>query len=778
MASIKIVSGKYESKLSTTTKWVLTADESCLFEVPDWIPQAKVNPKGGFTPVIPTEIEKPKGVTWEIKDKSKKIVLATVKGNVLDKFKIAINKKYSGSYGYTLEATLDGVGTKASAFILGSCEAKVISATWSKQELASDSTEIKYGNIVYVRLATEGLNGDNLTFEFYNKKDEKTPIETITQECLNGDAQVKIATFKAFKGDPTKIADLEDFFVKVKNTKGVYIKNGKEDKVVSFQIKKPLLVSPVADIPTNLTPIKVGEPDKSNLSTGIISLEKIAVKTTYDVCNDEVDNFSDFKNFWILENDGKYYHWLKKSLIGITEADDKKKPAAIPITLASTDNFTFKATFKTILPIDGIEVRVRDKDNKYTFTTKPHAKQAKDALYEIEFKSTNTPYKDTIQYFETFELIFDYSLDKKSWTPLGSAMFCFYLTWKKPMWDKFEGDKLTPNETVDMMLLCKKSFKKNILETLLWLGCNQASGKGNLSKNNEENEEQIISSVFKQFTSKKVLRKREGSYITKNWTSQGMGYWRGISAVDAQSGLPAARVQPRKFYDSATGKHIDRNSRVILKYGEFRCGEWSDFYTYISMCQGIPLSQFAIFSGRGDNQNYYFKIDPVTKKPSYINPNLSKVDASGKLIENYYANWVFYVKGGWTFSDPKEPVLSASIANRAQGNSNPLHEFSDHVFVLFERSGKKLWLDPSYGLSSTTKHPTNNDLLKDYASAALERMGYLDIYSGNYKTIGTVIENHLVKMIISGLYDSRSEVREEKGVISIIDSLGKTIKTF
>ena len=50
----------------------LFSDEICLFEVPDWIPQAKVNPKGGFTPLTPVEIEKPTGVTWEIKDKSKK----------------------------------------------------------------------------------------------------------------------------------------------------------------------------------------------------------------------------------------------------------------------------------------------------------------------------------------------------------------------------------------------------------------------------------------------------------------------------------------------------------------------------------------------------------------------------------------------------------------------------------------------------------------------------------------------------------------------------------
>ena len=658
MASIKLVSGKYESKLSTATKWVLTADESYLFEVPDWIPQAKVNSKGGFTPVTPAEIEKPKGVTWEIKDKSKKIVLATVKGNVLDKFKIAINKKYSGLYGYTLEATLDGLGTKASAFILGSCEAKVVSATWSKQELASDISEIKYGNIVYVTLATEGLNGDNLTFEFYNKKDEKTIIETITQECLNGDAQVKIATFKAFKGDPTKIADLEDFYIKVKNPNGVYIKKGKDDKVVSFQIKKPLLVSPVADVPTNLTPIKVGEPDKSNLSTGIISLEKIKIETKYDVCNDELKSPTDFSNFWILEDKSKYYHWLKNR----TNKDDTNKPKQIPITLTGDSKLKFEVTFKTILPLASIQIRVRDKDDKYIFKQLTTNKSTKKGLDFTEtFESNGTPYKDLVKYFPNFELIFDYSIDGKSWTPLGSSQFCFYLTWKKPLFSNFD-----PSGVQNMQINYKG--RDNICETILWLGCSQANTLNKISA-----EDQIMDEIFKKFKTLKIIRRREGSSLLSiDWSADGLGYWRNVSSTSASAAFSSGR-----------------SLRFLLANGEARCGEWTIFLKHIFLTQGISVGNDTIgICTEVAASSFGFE--------TYVPPYNKKSKAYKAIPPSYQ----FAVKNA-IHSDSTNPDITTGYS-AGQGNPRTQPLFIDHFWFYYIK-GKRFY-DASYGISYNTAY--------------------------------------------------------------------------
>jgi hypothetical protein len=779
MATIKQINGKYEQKLSAPDKkWVLTAGENNLFEVPEW---------------IPLTIDNPKKITWVLKNSAKNTVFATINNTTLDKFVFAISPKYSGAYTYYVEAKLDGTSETAETAILGFCAQKITIASWD----SAGKKELRYGDSIKIHIETEGLNGNQLQIEVYGKKNNQL-VGSYKQECINGEVDFTITdtmNWKFFMGESqkekkgenqskaaepkqpqpanqSKEIQTEQFYIKVKNSgTATYVKDtkGSEDVITLTLIDEAVM--PTAVKPVNITPLKIGKADKSPISTGLISLEKIAVKTIYDVCNDEVKDFNDDENFWILENGGKYYHWLKKR----TNTKDVNKPKEIPITLESTSAFVFHATFKTIFPADGLKIRVRDKDNKYIFPIMPHPKKARDEEYIIKFTSANTPYKDTVQYFPSFELIFECSFDEKSWTPLGNAQFCFYLTWKKPEFSKFEN---STDETKTMKIGCSKSGKPNILETLLWLGCDQAKGIGNTGTTSTENENKILNAIFNQFITKKVVRRREGSYVTRNWAAEGMGYWRGISAVDAQSTLPPASMQPDKFYDAATSTHIDRTSRVILKYGEFRCGEWSDFFTYILMCQGILLDQFAIYSGRGDNQNYYFKIDPITHSVSYINPDLSKVTPGGSSIEYYYANWVFYVKGGWGFSDPNKPTLSVSTTNRAQGNTNPLHEFSDHIFVLFERSGKKVWFDPSYGLTSATKHPTNKDLLKEYASNALGRIGYVELQSGKYKTIDSNIHNHLITVIITGLFDLPSGAKDKAGVISIIDSLGNTIKTF
>jgi hypothetical protein len=52
---------------------------------------------------------------------------------------------------------------------------------------------------------------------------------------------------------------------------------------------------------------------------------------------------------------------------------------------------------------------------------------------------------------------------------LGTAKFCFYLTWKKPEDSKFED---AADKSVSMQIKFNANSKKpNILETLLWLGC-------------------------------------------------------------------------------------------------------------------------------------------------------------------------------------------------------------------------------------------------------------------------------------------------------------------
>jgi hypothetical protein len=168
---------------------------------------------------------------------------------------------------------------------------------------------------------------------------------------------------------------------------------------------------------------------------------------------------------------------------------------------------------------------VRDREKQYTFTIENYPKSvAKGKEHEITFTSQTTPpYKGTVQYFPDFELIFDYSLDGKSWTPLGSAKFCLYLTWKEPEFGQFEFSSPI-NETKDMKIECTKSGKPSILETLLWIGCKNAVTKG-------KSEEEIIDAIFTTIQTTKVDRSRKGNNTIQDGV---LGYWRGVGVLIPQ----------------------------------------------------------------------------------------------------------------------------------------------------------------------------------------------------------------------------------------------------
>jgi hypothetical protein len=685
MASIKLISNKPDTNLSlVNSKFLLAADKPAQFQVPEWATGLEL-------------MGPPQKITLLLKDKANKTILKTVTGTTANPIGIVIEKKYAGSYTFNLEAILDSSGEKASTVVAAYSAPKIVTANWSKQKEAADQSEINYGNTLYINLDTEGLNGDNLTLELYNKKDDKKIIDSIIQTCTNGDATFEVNTLKCF-GSTREIQEVEDFFVQVKSPAGEYIAPGGDPKVINFSIKNKL-VAALAEKPENKTPLKIGKPAKAPLPTGAISLEKIAVTTTYDVCNDEVDTFDDFKNFWVLENKGKYYHWLKTSLIGLKEVDDKTKPTPLPITLSSGDKFIFEVTFKAIIPIRAGKIRVKDKDSKYEFEKeKQHSALAKDAEVILKFSSKNSPYSNTVQYFPNFELIFEHTVDDTTWIPVGSAQFYFYITWKQPLWPNFQA---TGNERGTMKVECKKSGKPNILETLLWLSCSQSKGLG-------KTEEELMNAFFKRFETKKVERCREGqtrgtdasgksiSFLTQNWKSIGLGYWRQESSITG-AGIGVGR--------SDAGSNA---LRYLLGYGEARCGEWDVFLQHIALCHGIIMRSFIILTG----------YDLGGRKAS----------GTGALSSN-----LFLVGGtaGWTIRDPKAPKEKPPVGYKAQGNPAPLHFFADHVFSVLQTSSGYKFYDPSYGIKSSSYFADSVSLLNNYSSAGLDGVVYLRTFTGS-----------------------------------------------
>lgn len=679
MATIQRVYGKYDSaKSQSGSIWVILADEQNIFEVPEWIPQT-IEVSGKLTPPTPSDIETPKTVTWTLMDMSKKEILHIYKSNTLEKLPITINKQYSGVYSYFLEAVLDATKEKAGIYVRGYTSPTIISADWSSQPNMNLKKELKQGENVYIHIETEGMNGEKFKLEVYDDEEKKV-VKELDAECINGiivtqfntigfvPFKLNIAPGKGMK--PGKVTtnekDTKKFYIKIKTLSGKYL-SGKSftSELMPFSVNGKIEMS--VNLPINNTATKVGEPDKSTVTTGFISFEKIAVNSKYDVCNDEVASFSDYKNFWILEDAGKYYHWLKKR----TNSDDINKPSPLPITLDSQTPFSFTAVFKTIFPIDAT-IRVRDKDKQYTFAPANYPKSvAKGKEHEITFVSQNTPYKGTVQYFPNFELIFDYSLDGISWTPLGSAQFCLYLTWKKSLFSLFD---TTSTET--MQIKCNHNNKENICETLLWLGCK----KGNFG--NISNEELLIDKIFDEFKSLKIIRRRENK-----WLTEGLGYWRNAS--------------------SSSGSFV-RGLRSLLRDGEARCGEWTDFFQHILLTQGLPVGSDTIgictelaYSQYGFN-TYIEKSSKYKAKP--ISYQFAVKNAMHNDVNNFNS----------TVGD-----------SPGQGTSQSQPTFIDHYWFYYTK-GKRFY-DASYGKTYSSSESNLNKYCKDN----LNSMFLFDGITGN-----------------------------------------------
>ncbi|MDM1409114.1 hypothetical protein HX062_15955, partial [Myroides sp. DF42-4-2] len=209
-----------------------------------------------------------------------------------------------------------------------------------------------------------------------------------------------------------------------------------------------------------------------------------------------------------------------------------------------------------------------------------------------------------------------------------------------------------------------------VMETLLYMGCKYAD--------NADNADEIVVKVFEYIRTLNVERAR---------IKGAMGYWRNTSSLHAY------------------GMFKFRGVRYLLKVGEARCGEWSDFLMDICKIQSTKL-----FKG---------KLFMLIIKP--------KKDENDSLM---YKNCAMLVKE-WRIQDPLAPE---DIKQRAQDLMNiPLGLFGDHVFVLYNTN----YYDPSYGVFSTKGYESSDKLLHDYTNEALS--GVLSISnSPNYPLIEAI----------------------------------------
>ena len=423
-----------------------------------------------------------------------------------------------------------------------------------------------------------------------------------------------------------------------------------------------------------------------------LQVTKVAFETSYDICSDDYGLLyeekneegnviytksqydSDYIKNYILEDGGEYYHWLNKRS---NPLDDRKyKPDPIPITFASSESITLKAILRVVsdkkcatTPQVRVTHKTRDK-KKYEFKTS-NIKQLDDENYEITISSTNLPFEETIRYLEIFELLFEYSEDGKVWISAGTSRNTLYITWKKPLYEKFlrDGDGILLN---DMQIIGTKTKKELILETLLWLGCKSGKGK---------NEKKIVENIFEPFEKKKVFRARENDskYLSRRFPDDGLGYWRGKSALENGD----------KNYDTF------RSVRYLLREGEARCQEFTDFFLHLLLTQGIDID---------------FKNDIC-----YIMMKVYSTNIRNNVLSSP-VSYEFSVKDAkFILGDINHNEYIVDGISEGQGNKEAQSTFSDHIWVYFRR---KAFFDPSYG----KKYSEFDSTLRNYINKNLNNL--------------------------------------------------------
>jgi hypothetical protein len=335
--------------------------------------------------------------------------------------------------------------------------------------------------------------------------------------------------------------------------------------------------------------------------------------------------------------------------------------------------------------------------------------------YQSLLISKNTPFKGKIEFFEKFDLSFEYTASNHEKCSAGTCSLRLYITQNKSIYHEPDRTAYKMSHSLGNSNLC-------MLETLLYMGCSKAKGLPMFATNQEE---KILTAIFDNFQSKKVVRVRDGhrplqkqSAAEKHILKNGLGYWR-----DASAAVPKPLPHEPPF------NRATRSLGYLLAFGTACCGEWADLFSAVCATQGM---------------------DKIILKQLSLSSTIA-----------------FPIKG-WKINDPKAPTLAVTPnVLVAQGNSNPLHMFWDHVFNYIHISGSLYKVfDPSYGISFSVEvskehylekyYPCGPDstkqgikILKTYSNFALA--GFLD--SKLISNCSTKLdEDHIIKDPHSGLY--------------------------
>jgi outer membrane protein OmpA-like peptidoglycan-associated protein len=286
MKGIKKIAWTGEGKVYNTKGGSIP--NQLLVVVPDQFVWFKINEWYEGTPAQ----DKTKDVKWAVFNNKGYIDhQRTVPGNF--KFAYKIPKKLCGPYTFYIEASLSGnFDSKSGLKLRGETPAKIITSKWASKEGGPDvrqSYQFSYGEIVWLTLSTEGLNGyNNVEIRIYRKlraafgllpKDDEETRKIYRVNVVNGEINLKIPNTYSWYQSMNDRSAVEEFYVRVVHpATGKYIEDNNGDNVhARFLRIKDKVVSQVVEVPQNRTPVTIYQPDKNAGRFELCKFEQINV---------------------------------------------------------------------------------------------------------------------------------------------------------------------------------------------------------------------------------------------------------------------------------------------------------------------------------------------------------------------------------------------------------------------------------------------------------------------------------------------------------------------
>jgi len=258
---------------------VVAPDQYVWFKIGEWQPGT-------------IDQDKKKDIKWAVFNERNIIDLQkTIPSNFNYGYKIP--KKLCGPYLWYIEATWSGnFDSKSGLKIRGDSPAKIVDSRWTQNEGGADvrkTYQFSYGELIWLRLFTEGLNGyDNVEVRVFRKlrsamglwpKDDEVTRKIYRVNVIDGEINLKIPNTYAWYHSMNDRADVEEFYVRVVHpVTGKYIEDtgGKGDTAhARFLRIKDKLKSRVVEAPENRTLVTIYQPDKHEARFELCKFEQI-----------------------------------------------------------------------------------------------------------------------------------------------------------------------------------------------------------------------------------------------------------------------------------------------------------------------------------------------------------------------------------------------------------------------------------------------------------------------------------------------------------------------